>query len=56
MCYIINNIFAVMRGNGKSSAKTPATVITNNIEGHITRNNHTAIAFNGTPATLRKLR
>lgn len=56
MCYIIYNILAVIRGNGKYSTKTPATVITDNIEGHITRNNHTAIAFNGTPATLRKLR
>ena len=56
MCYKNINIFAVIRGDGKYSTKTPATVITDNIERHITRNNHTAVAFNGTPATLRKLR
>ena len=48
VCYKTHNIFAVIRGNGKSSTKTPATVITYKHEGHLQRYNHTAIAYIGT--------
>ena len=56
MCYKNINIFAVIRGNGKYSTKTPATIITDKYKGHLTRFNHTAVAYIGTLATLRKLR
>ena len=48
MCYKNINIFAVIRGNGKSSTKTPATLITDSITGHLTRFNHTTVAYIGT--------
>ena len=56
MCYKIYNIFAVIRGNGISSTKTPAAIITDKYKGHLTRFNHTAVAYIGTLATLSKLR
>lgn len=48
VCYKKHNIFAVIRGNGKSSTKTHAAFITYKYEGHLPRNNHTAVAYIGT--------
>ena len=48
MCYKNNNIFAVIRGNGRYSTNTPATIITDNRKRQITRFNHTAVAYIGT--------
>lgn len=53
MCYKNIYIYAVIRGNGKYSTKTHATKthatnITDKYEGHLTRFNHTAVAYIGT--------
>ena len=42
------NFYAVIRGNGKYSTKTPATIITDKYEGHLPRFNYTAVAYIGT--------
>ena len=48
MCYKNINIFAVIRGNGISSTKTPAAIITDKYKGHLPRHNRTAVAYIGT--------
>ena len=48
MCYKTHNIFAVIRGTAYFATKTPATVITYKYEGHLPRNNRTAVAYIGT--------